>query len=235
MKELKINNSSEIAVQKKLSKLKETISAIKSLETNSKMEFIKYTNSLYNAAGEPDFAEFKYNRTTIATLSKSINKSILISDIYLVIKSFTESLNVKRNMTEDQQVEAAATLFRKTVSDGYLETLEDVIVFFQGCKEGRYGTIMDRIDLQTIMAMRENFLNFRHDINNALVYEDVPGYDRQENIVSVRDIYDEYKRKTVLKNEDKDRQLSEKVNRLGATLKNLKDKLYGNDKNDKKN
>lgn len=138
-------------------------------------------------------------------------------------------------MTEDQQVEAAATLFRKTVSDGYLETLEDVIVFFQGCKEGRYGTIMDRIDLQTIMAMRENFLNFRHDINNALVYEDVPGYDRQENIVSVRDIYDEYKRKTVLKNEDKDRQLSEKVNRLGATLKNLKDKLYGNDKNDKKN
>lgn len=230
MKELISNSKHEVAIQERLTKLKETIAAIKSLQTNSKTEFIKYTNSLYNRNGEPDFAEFKYHRTSILTLSKSLDKSIIISDIYLIIKSFTESLNVKRNMTEDQLIEAAATLFRKTVSDGYLETLEDVVVFFQGCKEGRYGQIMDRIDIQIILSMRENFLNFRHEVNNSILYDDVPSYDRQDNILSVRDIDDEYKRRASQVKEDKDRLLNEKVNKIGSALRNLKDKLYGNDK-----
>ncbi|MBK7885497.1 MAG: hypothetical protein IPJ81_18160 [Chitinophagaceae bacterium] len=74
-----------------------------------------------------------------------------------MIKDFCSSLNVVRNMNEDQMIEAAAMLLDECENF----RLEDYMIMFSMAKRGELVKIMDRIDLQVITAMLDEYFTRR--------------------------------------------------------------------------
>lgn len=87
-----------------------------------------------------------------------------LEKIHLVItallRSFNDSLNLIRPMSDSQIVEVAYELVMTTEEDQL--SIEDLVLFFKGAKEGKYGKILDRLDQQTVFAMLEEYRQERH-------------------------------------------------------------------------
>jgi hypothetical protein len=124
--------------------------------------------------GKPDF-ELSAKAKPISYLVKEFGFGKVQKLVFLMIKDFCDSVNVVRNMTEDQMIEASAIL----IDEADNMRLEDYAVFFAGCKKGDYGIIRDRIDLQTIQSMLDDFWLYRHQVGIALRDKDVLDSDRQ--------------------------------------------------------
>lgn len=79
-----------------------------------------------------------------------------IHDIVIVLlTSFSNSLNLVRPMNSDQIVECAYELVMTSQEDQL--SIEDLVLFFKGAKEGKYGKILDRLDQQTVFSLLEQY------------------------------------------------------------------------------
>ena len=120
-------------------------------KTEAKMELISLTSELM-PAGVPSFLEIvKY--PMIRDLIAEIGKKKMLAILVLLVKDFCSSINVIRNMNEDQMIEAGAMLLDECVNF----RLEDYVMMFSLAKRGQLIKILDRIDLQLIGEMMDKY------------------------------------------------------------------------------
>lgn len=76
------------------------------------------------------------------------------------ITKFQACYNVIRPMNPDQIAQCAFSIIQTSEED-YL-SLEDLVLFFEGAKQGKYGKVYDRLDQQIIFEMLELYREQRH-------------------------------------------------------------------------
>lgn len=136
-----------------------------------KMELSEVVSELM-PAGVPQFLSVtKYPK--IADLKETIGLRDMHKLIFLLVKDFCNSLNVVRNMNEDQMIEAAGMLMDEC--DNF--RLEDYTMMFTMAKRGGLIKIYDRIDLQVITDIFDAYWIKR---NNAAVEAEERAITRQE-------------------------------------------------------
>lgn len=126
------------------------------LKAAGKMELMQITNKLI-PQGKVDFPSLR-TFPTLAELSK-INQADTAKSVFLLVKDFCGSLNVVRNMNEDQMIEAAGLLINECSNF----RLEDYVVMFAMAKKGELINIRDRLDLQLISQMMDVYWSIRHE------------------------------------------------------------------------
>lgn len=94
--------------------------------------------------------------------------------LVVILTEFCNFYNVVRPMTAEQIVSCAFDLIN-TANEDYL-SIEDLTIFFQGAKSGKYGKIYDRLDQQTIFDMLEIYRQERHQKYMAIKEEKDANY-----------------------------------------------------------
>lgn len=124
---------------------------------NAKMQLVGKTKELM-PDGVPSFLEIvKY--PTIKQLTKQIGDLPMTKVLLLLVKDFCNSLNVVRNMNENQMIEVASMLLDEC--DNF--RLEDYYMMFTMAKRGRLGKIYDRVDIQVFSSMMDEYYRLRRE------------------------------------------------------------------------
>lgn len=113
----------------------------------AKLELMEIVSGLMPAGRADYLAVVKY--PAIAKLKETQGKKNIIKAVFLLVKDFCDSMNVVRNMNEEQMIEAAAML---TDECGTFR-LEDYLAMFAMAKRGKLVKIYDRIDMQVISGI----------------------------------------------------------------------------------
>ena len=96
---------------------------------------------------------------SIERLCQEYGKKSLRVAILILVKDLCNSLNVVRNMNEDQMIEAACMLLDECGDF----RLEDYVMMFSLAKRGQLVKIMDRIDIDTIGKMLDEYWKMRYE------------------------------------------------------------------------
>jgi hypothetical protein len=119
--------------------------------------------------GNPNFKAMR-NFTPIKVLLD--NEVATITDIrcalLVLVKNFSESMNVVRNLNETQAVEITEMLIDECGDF----RLEDYFIMFQLAKRGKIGDIRDRIDIQLICKLKNEYKHYR-DIEGEKLLEEL--------------------------------------------------------------
>lgn len=135
------------------------------------MELITIANELM-PEGRPAFLQVvKYPK--IRDLAKEVGKSTMLKALFLMVKDFCSSFNVVRNMNEDQMIECAAMLLEEC--DNF--RMEDYMMMFHLAKRGKLIKVMDRIDLQMVSAMMDEYWLQRKQVGQAYQEEEAKQLD----------------------------------------------------------
>lgn len=119
------------------------------------MELLAIANELL-PGGEPQYLSMvEYPK--ISDLINEQGRKEILKIVFLIVKDFCNSFNVVRNMNEDQMIEAANML----IEDAGNYRLEDYYMMFAMAKKGQLVKIYDRIDVQVINEMADNYNNNR--------------------------------------------------------------------------
>jgi len=120
-------------------------------KVTGKLELISIINELM-PAGRPRYLDMiKYPKIT--ALVEQYGRATLLKALFLLIKDFCGSINVVRNMNEDQMIETAAMLLDEC--DNY--RLEDYTMMFAMAKRGEIGNIFDHVDIQVISKIHDEY------------------------------------------------------------------------------
>lgn len=154
------------------------IASMLKMEVNKiegKMEVMEICRTLM-PEGRPDYLSvIKY--PMIKDLVKEKGNNIMHKVLLLLVKDFCNTMNVVRNMNEDQMIEAAGMLLDEC--DNF--RLEDYVMMFQMAKKGQLVKIMDRIDLQMITAMLDEYWAKRNEIGQKELTEETNYLDSLGN------------------------------------------------------
>jgi hypothetical protein len=183
-------------------------------KVDAKMEFLSLT-SILMPAGNPTYLDMiKY--PMIRDLISDHGKKTMLKVVYLLIRDFCNSLNVVRNMNEDQMIEAAAMLIDECSNF----RLEDYAIMFSMGKRGELLKIYDRIDISVITQMLDEYWKRR---NAAAIKLQEP--KTEEGFPPSSRLLDNF--------HPADTRLINSVDRLGSAFGDLKNKLMewrdGND------
>lgn len=141
------------------------------LKTDGKMELIKISSELM-PSGKPNFLSVvKY--PMIKDLIIQRGEVEIYTVLFLLVKDFCASMNVVRNMNEDQMIEAAGMLLDECGNF----RLEDYVMMFQMAKRGELFDIHDRIDLQVITRMLDAYWDKRHTAGEEIVATEICHFD----------------------------------------------------------
>lgn len=126
------------------------------IRQNSKMELLGIVSDLM-PQGSPNFVSV-VNYPTIANLEQEHGKINIIKILYLLVVDFCNTMNVVRNMTDEQQIEAAHMLLDESGNF----RLEDYVMMFTMAKRGQLGIkLIDRIDLPIITQLLDAYWSIR--------------------------------------------------------------------------
>lgn len=129
---------------------------VEATRSNAKMELIAIESDLM-PAGKPTYLDvIKYPK--ISQLVAQYDKKTLRKVLYLMLKNFCSSLNVKYNMSEDQIIEAAAMLLDECGDF----RLEDYQMMFALAKRGQLVDVMHSVDISVISKMLDEYWLRRH-------------------------------------------------------------------------
>lgn len=145
------------------------------------MELIAISRDLM-PEGKPAFLQV-VKFPMIRDLAKSEGPNIMLKVLLLMVKDFCNSLNVVRNMNDDQMIEAASMLLDEC--DNF--RLEDYTMMFSLGKRGQLVKIMDRIDLQIITAMMDEYWIQRKRAATKTVDEEIKHLDSIGNTARLID------------------------------------------------
>ena len=126
-------------------------------EPPSQIQLIELSSQLI-PNGNADFKSVR-NFLPIANIIRDGIASIpdIRASLVMLIKNFSESLNVVRNLNELQTVEIAQMLIDECGDF----RLEDYFVMFQLAKRGKIGDIRDRIDIQLVSKLLDEYWAYR--------------------------------------------------------------------------
>jgi hypothetical protein len=126
------------------------------VKVEAKMDFVSLV-SVLTPGGIPSFLEvIKY--PTIKTLLTELGKNTVLKVLFLLVKNYCSSVNVVRNMNQDQMIETAAML----VDECNNFRLEDYAIMFSMAKRGELVKIMDRIDMSVITQFLDEYRKRRN-------------------------------------------------------------------------
>lgn len=122
--------------------------------------------------GKPNFPDvIKYPK--IQSLVAEVGFNGVQKMVFMLIRDLCNNVNVVRNMSEDQMIELAGVM----VDECGNYRLEDYVMFFASVKRGRYGLIRDRLDMQTILNMLDDYYLDRRQVGQAIQAAEVPKVD----------------------------------------------------------
>ena len=120
------------------------------------MELVKF----YSEGNRPNFTELLKVKDRLPELSKVVGVANMGKILMAEITKFVQCYTVVRPMNADQIAECAFALISSSEED-YL-SLQDLILFFDGAKQGKYGRVLDHIDQHVIFEMLEVYREERH-------------------------------------------------------------------------
>lgn len=127
----------------------------------TKMELVGIVSDLM-PRGVPMLAETK-KYPTIASMAPQLTKKVLRTVLLAMVRDFCSSMNVVRNMNEDQMIEAACMLLDECGNF----RLEDYQIMFTMAKRNQIGKIYDRLDIQYISLVMDEFYTLRRRAGEA--------------------------------------------------------------------
>ena len=131
----------------------------KQIAMDAKMELVAITSRLM-PQGVPQLLEtVKYPQ--IAQLVEQYGAKNVRKALVLMVRDFCSSMNVVRNMNQDQMIEAASFLLDECGNF----RIEDYHMMFAMGKRGQFATVKtyDRIDIQYISLMVDEFWKMRNE------------------------------------------------------------------------
>jgi hypothetical protein len=175
--ELQTTKNNQLAVQSTLPTLSQKlINSLVLLEIpdrkdEAKLELISVTRELM-PGGKPTFLEVvKY--PMISDLVISQGETTMLKIMFLLVKDFCNSVNVVRNMNDDQMIEAASMLLDECGNF----RLEDYVMMFTMAKRGGLGKIYDRIDLEVISNVMDQYWSKRKAVAEVFMETEINHYD----------------------------------------------------------
>lgn len=141
-------------------------------KSEAKMELMMLTSELA-PAGKPDFASvIRYPK--ISELISSEGKRKVLAFVTIIVRDFCASINVVRNMNEDQVIESAMMLVEECEDF----RLEDYVMMFSMAKKGSLDVkIFDRIDIQVITQILDAYWLIRKRAGDRLQQEEIQHID----------------------------------------------------------
>lgn len=134
--------------------------------------------------GKPDYlAVVKYPQ--IRDLVKDNGAPVVLLLIAVMVRDYCASINVARNMNEDQILEAAAMLMEEAGNF----RLEDYAMMFALAKRGKLVKVYERIDLTTITEMADAYYAERRDTKIAMQEQEIERQEVQAPHVAPKQIY----------------------------------------------
>ena len=135
---------------------KRTLSILISDDRAGKMGLVKY----FTENNAPNFGEILKVKERLPDLAKAIGINHLSKLLMAEITKFVNCYTVVRPMNADQIAECAFSLLQSSEEDRL--SLPDLIIFFEGAKQGKYGRVLDHIDQHVIFEMLEQYRQQRH-------------------------------------------------------------------------
>ena len=135
---------------------KRTLSILVQNDRAAKMEMIAF----YSNGNRPNFNELLKVKDRLPELAKTVGMANMGKILMAEITKFVQCYTVVRPMSADQIAECAFALI-STSEEDYL-SLQDLVLFFDGAKQGKYGRILDHIDQHVIFEMLEVYREERH-------------------------------------------------------------------------
>lgn len=151
------------------------------LRSGDKIEIAELTSKMM-PNGNPDFRLTIGNCAPIRMIAKESGTKPLRALLYLIVKNFCESVNVVRNMTEDQMIEAASML----IDECYDYSIEDYIMMFTMAKRGKLSIndgkgVMDRVDLEVVGKIFTAYDTLRSEAKERIQEEQWRGESKESN------------------------------------------------------
>lgn len=148
----------------------------------AKMDMMARVNELM-PSGNPAFRDI-IHYPTIKQLEKEYGKTAMLGTLCILINDFCNSVNVVRNMNNDQVIEAAAFLLDEC--DNF--RLEDYVIMFTMAKRGTLDVrIMDRVDIDLINKILNAYWVIRFEagqrIQESELQEDNRRWDRPDRVI----------------------------------------------------
>lgn len=169
------------------------------------MEMMVKTSELM-PNGSPDFLSVvKY--PMIKELIKIQGAKPTLAILSIMVKDFAASVNVVRNLNEDQVIEIASMLLDEC--DNF--RLEDYVMMFSLAKRGKLVKIFDRLDISVITEMLDAYWLKRHQ----------EGVNHQEQEVEKFEHFGFVQRERA---NPQDEKMSESMNGLAGAIGELKSK-----------
>lgn len=107
--------------------------------------------------GKPQYLEMR-NYPMLGALVKQEGYKNVLKIVMALVKDFCASLNVVRNMSEDQMIEAAGMLIDECGNF----RLEDYVMMFALAKRGQLVKVLDRMDIQIVGQMIDEYWKIRN-------------------------------------------------------------------------
>lgn len=123
--------------------------------------------------GKPNFKEIP-QYPTIAQLVPIHGVGNMLKVLQMMVMDFCRSMNVVRNMNEDQMIEAAAFLLDECGTF----RVEDYLMMFTMAKRGQLGKIFDRVDIQVIGSILDAYWLYRDAEGKRIQEEEVKAAER---------------------------------------------------------
>lgn len=134
---------------------------------NAKIQLVSFAGTLL-PNGNPAFRDI-INFPTITKLISEYGKSHIMKIVFLLVKDLCNSVNVVRNMSEDQMIEAAGMLIDECDN----LRLEDYIMMFTLGKRGQLVKIMDRMDIDIISKMLDSYWQMRYEAGQRIYEQEI--------------------------------------------------------------
>lgn len=151
---------------------------------------MQYYNSLKPATVSDVFSS---PLPTLGRFSRETNETKARALVSYMITDLLESFNIGKNMS-DYQIAKAADLI---IEMYYYLKIDDFKLCFNNVIKGKYGSVYDRIDVQTILSWIARYLNERLDCADDISYiEHITAKGSVNNSVSkLNDVYEKFKNK----------------------------------------
>jgi hypothetical protein len=164
----------------------------------------------FTVANQPNYPALLAVGERIPDLVEKIGLSTLSALVMAEVTKFQNSYTVIRPMTATQIADCALAIISSAEEDRL--SLNDLVIFFEGAKQGKYGRVLDHIDQHVIFEMLDKYREERHMVVYRHRQDEIAkykqGYDHDrfskssdENEVSIQKFIWEYNQKSGNKSE----------------------------------
>lgn len=158
-------------------------------------------------AGKPNFLAV-INFPKIVDLVKEKGEPVVLLSLSIMVRNFCGSLNVQRNMNEDQILETALMLLNECNNF----RLEDYLMMFEMGKKGELVKIYERMDIGIITEMADIYFDRRLKARDEHIEGETNMLDSLGPLARLNDKESPYEEKR-----------NEKINSLGSVFGQMKE------------